>query len=71
VMYASFKYGQGEREDNGRVFTDMCEGEIAGLLRENGAGGLRVMQEWISEDQRRERNDRWVNVIIEKIRQPH
>jgi len=66
VLYASFKYGQGEREDNGRVFTDMCEGEIAGMLRENGVDELRVMQEWMSEDRRRERSDRWVNVLIGK-----
>lgn len=67
VLYASFKYGQGEREDNGRVFTDMREGEIAGMLKENGVAGLRVMQEWISEDRRRERSDRWVNVLVGKM----
>jgi len=67
VLYASFKYGQGEREDNGRAFTDMREGEIAGMLRGNGVNELRVMQEWMSEDQRRERNDRWVNVLVGKM----
>jgi len=66
VLYASFKYGQGEREDNGRAFTDICEGEIAGILRENGVNELRVMQEWMSEDRRRERSDRWVNVLVGK-----
>ena len=67
VLYASFKYGQGEREDNGRVFTDMREGEIAGMLRGNGVDELKVMQEWISEDRRRERSDRWVNVLVGKM----
>lgn len=67
VLYASFKYGQGEREDNGRVFTDMREGEIGRMLRENGVSELKVMQEWMSEDRRRERNDRWVNVLVGKI----
>lgn len=66
VLYASFKYGQGEREDSGRVFTDMCEGKIAGMLEENGVDELRVMQEWMSEDRRRERSDRWVNVLVGK-----
>jgi len=66
VLYASFKYGQGEREDNGRVFTDMREGEIAGMLREIEGAGLRVTQEWLSEDRRRERSERWVNVLVEK-----
>jgi SAM-dependent methyltransferase len=66
VLYASFKYGQGERGDNGRVFTDMREEEIAGMLRVNGVAGLEVMQEWMSEDQRRERSDRWVNVLVGK-----
>jgi len=68
VLYASFKYGQGERQDNGRVFTDMREGEIAEVLRGNGVNELRVMQEWMSEDQRRERSDRWVNVLVGKMR---
>lgn len=67
VLYASFKHGQGEREDNGRVFTDMREEEIAGMLRGIEGVGLRVMQEWMSEDQRRERSDRWVNVLIGKM----
>lgn len=67
VLYASFKYGQGEREDNGRVFTDMREGKIAGMFTDNEIAGLRVVQEWMSEDRRPDRNDRWVNVIIEKI----
>lgn len=67
VLYGSFKYGQGERQDNGRVFTDMREGEIAGILRGIEGVGLRVMQEWISEDRRRERSDRWVNVLVGKI----
>lgn len=67
VLYASFKYGQGERQDNGRAFTDMREGEIAGMLRENGVAGLTVMQEWMSEDRRRERSDRWVNVLVGKM----
>lgn len=68
VLYASFKYGQGEREDNGRVFTDMREGEIGGILRGSEGSGLRVMREWMSEDRRSERRDSWVNVIIEKVR---
>ncbi|WBV21141.1 class I SAM-dependent methyltransferase [Pantoea piersonii] len=68
VLYASFKYGQGEREDNGRVFTDMREGEIAGMLRGSEGSGLRVVQEWMSEDRRPERRDSWMNVIIGKAK---
>jgi len=67
VLYASFKYGQGKREDNGRVFTDMREGEIGGMLTDNEIAGLRVVQEWMSEDRRPDRNDRWVNAIIGKV----
>jgi len=66
VLYASFKYGQGERQDNGRVFTDMREGEIGEVLKDNGVDELKVMQEWMSEDRRRERSDRWVNVLVGK-----
>jgi len=66
MLYASFKYGQGEREDNGRAFTDMREGEIAAMLKRIEGAELKVMQEWMSEDRRRERSDRWVNVLIGK-----
>ncbi|WBG90526.1 class I SAM-dependent methyltransferase [Pantoea piersonii] len=68
VLYASFKYGQGEREDNGRVFTDMRVGEIAEILRGSEGSGLRVVQEWMSEDRRPERRDSWVNVITGKAK---
>jgi len=66
VLYASFKYGQGEREDNGRAFTDMREGKIAEVLKGIEVDELRVIQEWMSEDRRRERSDRWVNVLVGK-----
>jgi len=42
-------------------------GKITGMLRENGVNELRVMQEWLSEDRRRERSDRWVNVLVGKM----
>ena len=33
VLYASFKYGTGEREHHGRRFTDLDEPGLAALLR--------------------------------------
>ena len=68
VLYASFKYGQGEREDNGRAFTDMREGKIAEVLKGIEVDELRVIQEWMSEDRRPERRDSWMNVIIGKAK---
>jgi hypothetical protein len=37
------------------------------MLRGIEGDELRVMQEWMSEDRRRERNDRWVNVLVGKM----
>ena len=62
VFYASFKYGETEREKNGRRFSDFTEDSLRALLDE--AGGFRVKTLWVTHDARPERSDeRWVNVL--------
>ena len=62
VFYASFKYGEAEREKNGRRFSDFTEESLRALLEE--AGGFRVEKLWTTADARPERADeRWVNVL--------
>ena len=62
VFYASFKYGETEREKNGRLFSDFTEESLRALLEE--AGGFRTVKLWTTADARPERaGERWVNVL--------
>lgn len=63
VLYASFKYGSGERNESGRHFTDLDEEGLAKLLKE--VATLRSLEIWIAPDQRPERSDkRWLNALL-------
>ncbi len=63
VLYASFKYGAGEREHGGRRFTDLDEAGLADLLLM--VPGFRVLETWATGDRRPGREDeRWLNAIV-------
>ena len=65
VLYLSFKYGDGEREVNGRRFTDLDETSLSQLLLQLPA--LRLLKSWQSRDKRPDRlKDIWLNAIISK-----
>lgn len=78
VWYLSFKHGRGEREKDGRRFTDMDEGGlqklIEGIKRETGSEGvtakrfaLETAKIWQTGDVRAGRsNEVWLNAIIRK-----
>ncbi len=66
VLYTSFKYGTGERVDNGRHFTDMDEARIQRLL--GSSTRLELVEQWLSGDQRPGRADEcWINLIVRKL----
>ena len=65
VIYASFKYGEQEREKGGRYFNDLNEH----LLTEHLAvvPSLKTVDVWTTGDQRPDRsNERWLNCLIAK-----
>ncbi|QEW05895.1 class I SAM-dependent methyltransferase [Nitrincola iocasae] len=64
VWYMSFKYGDGEREKAGRVFTDMNEARFAALMAQRP--NLTVLKQWITEDKRPDRDEQWLNVVVGK-----
>ncbi len=64
VFYCSFKYGIGEREVEGRHFTDANEQRIRDWTQ--GLEELAKTDIWLTEDRRPERVDRWVNVLLSK-----
>lgn len=63
VLYASFKYGRGEREHQGRRFTDLDVAGLRALLAQ--VPGLTEPETWISEDLRPGRAaERWLNILV-------
>ena len=62
LFYASFKYGDTERDKNGRVFSDFTEDSLRTLLDE--ADGFKDITLWTTHDARPGRTDeRWINVL--------
>ena len=65
VMYASFKYGEGETIRDGRLFNDYDEERLRDLLPSRPE--LRIIEVWRTTDLRPERNDvTWLNVLLRK-----
>ncbi|KAA6182606.1 class I SAM-dependent methyltransferase [Thiohalocapsa marina] len=63
VLYASFKYGAGEREQRGRRFTDLDEAGLVELLR--AVPELTVAETWTTADRRPGREaERWLNAMM-------
>jgi SAM-dependent methyltransferase len=63
VLYASFKYGSGEHERDGRYFTDMNEGDLAMLLGKMDS--FSEVQTWVTEDRRPGREgEQWLNTLL-------
>lgn len=65
IMYCSFKWGNGERQKNGRYFIDMNEQRFHSLLAQ--IGGVELIELWETDDRRPMRKgDKWLNAILKK-----
>ena len=65
ILYASFKYGSGEREHHGRRFTDLDEPGLAALLEQ--VPGLEPVETWTTGDRRPGReSERWLNTLLRR-----
>lgn len=65
MIYASFKYGEGEGLRRGRYFSDFTESSFARLLAKVPV--LSEEEHWISSDVRPGREDeKWLNLILRK-----
>jgi SAM-dependent methyltransferase len=66
VIYASFKYGEGERYKDGRHFTDMNENCIEKLI--DRVPGFIILKTWITDDKRSGKDEagyeKWFNIIL-------
>lgn len=62
TLYLSFKYGDGEREHNGRHFIDATENRLT--YWSSHLAGVASSETWITIDQRPGRDERWLNGLI-------
>lgn len=62
-MYVSFKYGEFEGNRNGRFFTFMTEDAFKAYYEPIG---FSLVETSISMDVRKERSDKWLNVVLKK-----
>ena len=65
VLYASWKYGEGERLDGERSYTDMTEEKLKNLLARVGL--FDCLEFWVAEDALPSgREQKWLNVVMRK-----
>ena len=65
VCYMSFKYGDSDREKEGRSFTDLNEQQAYDLLKQIVQALL--LQQWITVDKRPDSTEEWLNILIRKM----
>ena len=65
VLYMSFKYGDQAEERNGRWFTDMNERRLTNVMKLFRQ--VNMIEQWVSEDVRLDRSEKWLNAIYQKI----
>ncbi|MFN5101043.1 MAG: DUF3427 domain-containing protein [Burkholderiaceae bacterium] len=68
VLYASFKSGIGTRIQNGRRFTDADEAKVTDWL--GALPNVERSEFWSTNDQRHDREDKWINVLVKKASKP-
>lgn len=64
TWYVSFKYGDTQREKDGRSFTDINEERLTDLV--SNVNGIDISSTWITEDNRPDRDEKWLNAILVK-----
>ncbi|MDU5453124.1 class I SAM-dependent methyltransferase [Pseudescherichia vulneris] len=64
VWYLSFKYGVGEREKEGRHFTDLNEAGLDALVAV--LPQVSIIEQWTTQDKRPERDEVWLNALLRK-----
>lgn len=65
IFYCSYKYGEAEREKEGRSFSDYTENDQDILFTPDLH--LEVVEWWISQDVRKDRQtERWINYVLKK-----
>lgn len=64
MLYMSFKYGNDNRQKEGRQFTDLDEIQAEALVGQ--FDNVQQIQQWITIDQRPDRQEKWLNLLWKK-----
>ena len=64
VWYVSFKYGDSQRQKDGRSFTDINEQRLTKLV--SSLNNIDISSTWVTEDNRPNKNEKWLNAILKK-----
>ena len=64
MLYMSFKYGNSDREKEGRQFTDLNEAQAEILLGQ--LENVQQIRQWITVDKRAECTEQWLNLLWKK-----
>ena len=64
MLYMSFKYGNGNRQKEGRQFTDLDEVQAEALVGQ--FDNVKQIQQWTTIDQRPDRQEKWLNLLWKK-----
>lgn len=64
VIYISFKYGDSDRDKDGRKFTDLDENQADALLKQ--FDNVQQIKQWVTLDQRPDRQEKWLNLLWKK-----
>ena len=64
VLYVSYKYGDGERVKDGRIFTDYTEESFSEFLK--SFPELKLLNLWVSDDVSPENKEKWLNAVLRK-----
>lgn len=64
VIYMSFKYGDSDRDKDGRKFTDLDEIQADALLEQ--FDNVQQIKQWVTLDQRPDRQEKWLNLLWKK-----
>lgn len=65
VFYASFKYGDSDREKDGRFFCDMNEQRWQSIFLQHK--NVSLIQTWQTKDRRADREEVWFNSLLKKL----
>jgi HAD superfamily hydrolase (TIGR01509 family) len=64
TWYLSFKHGSGDRERDGRFFTDLEECDLRSIV--DKLPGMSVSSVWVAKDSRPGKNEEWLNGLLLK-----
>lgn len=66
ICYSSWKFGDEERFDGERWFTDYTEVSLRELFKSISI--FKIVRIWITNDVRGDKDQRWINALIKKYR---